>query len=44
MVLVDSDCYSACGLHILKGQVGGAWMKKQKEKKDRREKNMEDED
>jgi hypothetical protein len=32
------------GLIILKVKVGGAWMKKQKIKKELHEKNMEDED
>lgn len=32
------------GFIFLKIKVGGAWMKKQKEKKDRRKKIMEDED
>ncbi|MBS4535658.1 hypothetical protein GOQ29_08500 [Clostridium sp. D2Q-14] len=32
------------GFIFLKVKVGGAWMKKQKEKKERREKIMEDED
>jgi len=35
---------AAAGLAFIKVKVGGAWMRKQKEKKERREKNMGDED